>query len=242
MHPLATRLIQIIEKKQSRLAIAADLLSQNELLSLADLLGPEICVLKTHVDILEDYTADFGVKLREIAKKHDFLIFEDRKFADIGRTVSLQYEKGLYHIAEWADLINAHVLPGPGIIEALQEIGRARGRGLLLIAEMSSQGTLAKGSYAKKTVQLGERYPDFVIGFIAQHKLSQNLLTFTPGIGLKSGKDRQGQRYRTIEQAVKRGSDVLIVGREITQATDPLAIAKKIKERIWNVPKSSSSS
>ena len=37
-----------------------------------------------------------------------------RKFADIGHTVIEQYGGGMYKIASWAHLINAHALPGPG--------------------------------------------------------------------------------------------------------------------------------
>lgn len=53
VHPLASKLLQIMEEKQSNLCVSADVTSSEELLQLADLLGPKICVLKTHVDILK---------------------------------------------------------------------------------------------------------------------------------------------------------------------------------------------
>jgi uridine monophosphate synthetase len=45
-----------------------------------------------------------------------------RKFADIGNTVALQYTKGLFRIADWADLVTVHALPGEGILQALEQV------------------------------------------------------------------------------------------------------------------------
>jgi orotidine 5'-phosphate decarboxylase subfamily 1 len=236
LHPLAQKLFKLMEQKKSNLAIALDVIEQKRLLALADLLGPEICTLKTHVDILKDFTPDFGEKLRALAHRHQFLIFEDRKFADIGQTVALQYEQGIYRISEWADLVNAHIVPGPGIIEGLKSVGKPLNRGLLLLAEMSSSGTLAHGDYTKEAVAMGESQEDFVMGFISLRKVSQNpgMIHFTPGVKLNQGSDALGQRYRTIEEILEQNkSDVIIVGRDITHAQEPLSMAKLYRQRAW---------
>ena len=53
---------------------------------------------------------------------HSVICFDYRKFADIGRTVQHQLSSGIYHISRWADLVNAHPLPGPGIIDGLKQV------------------------------------------------------------------------------------------------------------------------
>ena len=37
-----------------------------------------MCMVKTHVDILEDFSQEVVENLTKLAAKHDFLIFEDR--------------------------------------------------------------------------------------------------------------------------------------------------------------------
>lgn len=237
LNTTAQRLCQLIAEKQTNLCLSADVSYAAELLNLADKVGGEICLLKTHVDILSDFTADFIKQLNYLADKHQFLIFEDRKFADIGYTVKQQYSGGIYHIADWADIVNAHTIPGPGVIQGLQEVGLAKKRGLLLLAEMSSVGSLAKGAYTEASLAMAKEYPDFVMGFIAQHQLTENpgLIHMTPGVQSDfTGAEGLGQHYISPEQAImQNGTDIIIVGRGIYQAENPAARAHHYRQSAW---------
>jgi uridine monophosphate synthetase len=182
----AKKLCQIIANKKSNLCVSADVTSAQELLRIAEETGPYICMLKTHIDIISHFSPELIEKLKELAVKFNFLIFEDRKFADIGSTVQAQFSAGIYSISSWSDITNCHIIPGAAIIEGLKAgIKGEKNSGLLLIAEMSSEGNLAIGDYTKKNVELAEneKYKDFVCGFICQHKISNDpaLLHITPG-------------------------------------------------------------
>jgi uridine monophosphate synthetase len=234
-NPTAKKLFRVMEEKKSNLAISADFTRAEELLSFAEKIALEISLLKTHIDILEDFSPHVIEQLKRVAERGKFLLFEDRKFADIGHTVVNQYRGGIYKIAEWADITNAHIVPGPGIIEGLKEVGLPRKRGLLLLAEMSSEGTLAQGNYTQKAVEMALRHDDFVIGFICQKKLTDDprFIHMTPGVQKGANQDALGQRYRTPENAIAAGSDLIIVGRGITGAKDPLTEAQQYKNEAW---------
>ena len=117
-------------------------------------------------------------------------------------------------------------MPGPGIISGLASVGKPLGRGLLLLAEMSTKGSLATGAYTEEAVRMARDHRDFVIGFIAQRRMDgvaaetvdpeEDFLILTPGVGLDSRGDSMGQQYRTPKEVVTdSGCDVIIVGRGI---------------------------
>ncbi|KAF8453488.1 Orotidine 5'-phosphate decarboxylase domain-containing protein [Terfezia claveryi] len=241
IHPtvIGRHLLSIISSKRTNLCLSIDVTSPTKVLDIVGTLAPKICLVKTHIDILTFppdsplSIPEFTSALSSLAKEHNFLIFEDRKFADIGNTVSHQYGGGIYRIADWAHITNAHSLPGEGIIHGLQKVADAlplspqgqpedTARGLLLLEEMSSAGNLFNSSgYRSSTLEMARRNKNFVMGFIAMGK-----------VGITG--DALGQQYKTPEYVIReRGSDVIIVGRGIYESEDMLGTAEEYRRRGW---------
>ncbi len=81
---------------------------------------------------------------------------------------------------KFADIVNASILGGEGIIEALSQVvvkpefpykGQ---RAFIILADMTSKGSLATGFYTQKSVELARLHSSAVIGFIAMKSLADN--------------------------------------------------------------------
>jgi uridine monophosphate synthetase len=124
-HPLSRYLLRLMTLKKSNLCLSADVSTTNQLLYLANAVGPFIVVLKTHYDLINNWdynpTTGTGARLARIARRHGFLIFEDRKFGDIGNTVQLQYTEGTAKIIEWSHITNVNMIPGKAAVDALAD-------------------------------------------------------------------------------------------------------------------------
>lgn len=236
-NPLAKKLLFLMDRKQTTLCLAADLTDAEKILQLAELAGEHIAVLKIHVDIIVNFSSDFITRLQELSKNYNFLIMEDRKFGDIGHTVSLQYRNGIYKIAEWADIVTVHPLPGKGVIDGLKHAlnDLTEIRGIFLVAEMSSEGALTTGNYHSQAVSMSEDI-SLVSGFVCQSNIFSDpgLIQLTPGVKLEKSGDNLGQKYNTPEDVVNSGADLAVVGRGITEATDKLGAVIEYKRQLWN--------
>ncbi|RDA93853.1 hypothetical protein CP533_6353 [Ophiocordyceps camponoti-saundersi (nom. inval.)] len=327
-HPLTRYLLRLMGLKASNLCLSADVSTARELLYIADKVGPSIVVLKTHHDMVSGW--DFhpqtgtGAKLASLARKHGFLIFEDRKFGDIGNTVEMQYTAGSARIIEWAHMTNVNMVPGKASVTSLakaaerwleryhyevrtsvtvgtptaddaedntgeeEEPVRRKGsivsvttvtqqyepansprlaknmaagdeivfpgideapinRGLLILAQMSSEGNFMNADYTRACVEAAREHRDFVMGFVSQESLNSepddDFIHMTPGCqlpphdedpnGALEG-DGKGQQYKTPQNIIGIcGADVIIVGRGILKAGDPQDEAERYRSAAW---------
>ena len=182
-NPLKSYLLRLIAAKKTNLCVSADVNSTSALLRLAEDVGDSICLFKTHADIVDDFGEKTIKGLREISLRKKFLIFEDRKFGDIGSessvdnlchllsyldTVQAQYTRGPLTIASWAHLVNAHMFPGPAIVPALKSAADAAINSL-------RHGVSTEISVGTPTISSeGEEDDDYIDGKVATRRaLSQ---------------------------------------------------------------------
>ena len=216
--------------RRTRVVLAADHTTISEISHTLLQAGPSICMLKTHVDGVVDF--EYTRWMNEViqpAREMGILIFEDRKFADIGHVSKIQM-LGHQRIAAWADIVTAHRISGPDIIDGIHAAWEEMGRrgSILVLAQMSSSENFLDASYTKKTVASCVGLSG-VCGFIGNGSNPMSIsslrdavgpekLILTPGINFDSSQSVMGQRYGHPTEAIRSGADAVIVGSGIIRS------------------------
>lgn len=228
-HFVSKKLLETALAKESNLIASADVTTTQELLELADKVGPHIIALKTHIDIISDFDYQNTIlPLKEIASRHKFLLMEDRKFADIGNTQELQFTSGVFRITDWADFVTSQVIGGFESLDCFKNVG------VVAIIGMSSKGTLTSNNYREEALKVALSHPN-VIGGVSQNPVPEDILLFTPGVNLADSGDGKGQQYNTPEHVFKTlHTDFIIVGRGIYKSDNPETAAATYKNAGWN--------
>lgn len=173
----------------------------------------------------------------------DLRVFLDLKFHDIPNTVA-RAVKASHDMGVW--MINLHISSGSRAIAMARETLDALPPPRPLLMGVTVLTSLAESdleelklpnnpaAWAVHLARTGQKAGlDGVIcsaqevGSI-KSETGSSFLAVTPGIRLPDAQKDDQRRIMTPEDAVRAGSDYLVIGRPITQASDPLAVVEQI--------------
>lgn len=220
-----------------RLIVALDVPNIVTGLDLANRLGSSVSFYKIGLGML---TGGGLALANELKQEHGKRIFLDMKFFDIGATV----EAAVRGIAQYnIDFLTVH--GDPHVVKAAKQGAAGSNMKILAVTILTSldRDDLDRSMYKSGDVQdlvverAGRAFDAGADGVIASPQEagliralpeSEGRLIVTPGVR-PAGADKGDQkRITTPAQAIANGSDHIVVGRPIWQATDPRAAAEAI--------------
>jgi orotidine-5'-phosphate decarboxylase len=220
-----------------KIFVACDISSQKEILDLLDLIHEDISGIKIGLQYITQRSPD---DIRELSKFKK-PIFYDGKFYDIKNTL-VESVKSLKSLN--VNYATVHLLNG---LDALKEANKAAQEinlnllGVSVLTSFNDEDLESLGFNNKVENQVKILIKVAVdanlYGVICSpleikmiKKIAPNLKCFTPGIRMRDVKNDQ-KRTMSANEAIKEGSDCLIIGRPITRG-DP---KKNIKDILLSI-------
>jgi orotidine-5'-phosphate decarboxylase len=218
--------------------VALDFSSAEEATALVERLDPKLCGLKVGKELF----VAAGPSVVSDLVESGFEVFLDLKFHDIPNTVASAC-KAAARLG--VCMLNVHASGGRNMMTAARETLEAEHRRPLLIA-VTVLTSLAEadilevglaGSAADNVMRLARlTHACGLDGVVCSAReaaalradLPRAFKLVTPGIRLPSAAADDQQRIVTPLEAVKLGSDYLVIGRPITRAAEPIAVLQAI--------------
>ena len=219
--------------------VALDFPAAEPALALAGRLSPELCRLKVGKELF----TRCGPGLVESLHGKGFDVFLDLKFHDIPNTVAGAI-RAAAELGVW--MVNVHAGGGRRMLEAARDALAPLDNKPLLIAvtvlTSMSDDDLAEMGYtetaAQRVMRLAALTEDCGLdGVVCSAMEATQLRTargdrfclVTPGIRMAGDAAGDQRRVVTPVDAVKNGSDYLVIGRSVTAAADPLMALQRIQ-------------
>ena len=179
----------------------------------------------------------------EKMKKFGLPIFLDLKLHDIPNTVK-QSLKNVLSLEP--DFLTVHLSGGYRMIETLQDIKKqTKIIGVSLLTSLDNEDlknmgiNLKSNEFVEHLVKIGVNAGIDGIVSSAQEvdnlkKKFNDLIFVTPGIRLSSDKTDDQKRTKSPRSAIASGSDLLVIGRPITESKNPVSSINEIINNIEN--------
>ncbi len=228
---------------EPRIIVALDYADPGAADALVERLDPGLCRLKVGSELFTRAGPDWVAGCME----RGFEVFLDLKFHDIPRTAAASCRCAA-ELGVW--MVNVHALGGSRMLEAARSaVDQASGARpyLLAVTVLTSLGDddLAELGVGHTAAGLAERMAGLAAasgcdGVVCSAREAQKLrrhhgdafVLVTPGIRPSTGAADDQRRTLEPEEAVAAGADYLVVGRPVTEASDPVAALAGLAERV----------
>lgn len=225
-----------------KVIVALDYAEAKDALSFVEKVDPRFCNLKVGKEL---FTAAGPALVEKLVNK-DFRVFLDLKFHDIPNTVAKACTAAA-KLGVW--IVNVHASGGPKMMSAAAEAlsycqNRPKLIAVTVLTSMDDDELKAIGintTAAMQVERLAKLAKDCGLdGVVASARevpiirtfASRPFLTVTPGIRPAGSDIGDQKRIMTPGEAIRAGSDYLVIGRPITKASDPLEALEKINAEI----------
>ncbi|MEP6657892.1 MAG: orotidine-5'-phosphate decarboxylase [Betaproteobacteria bacterium] len=236
-----------VRSAHPRVIVALDFANPMHALGLADRLDPRHCALKVGKEM---FVVAGPEPVRWMVER-GFRVFLDLKFHDIPHTVA-QACAAATRLGVW--MLNVHAAGGSAMMHAAREaVDRTAAEGgrpvplliavtvLTSLADADMRELHITGDAAGHSLHLAQlsaaRHLDGVVCSAVEApalraSLPAGFKLVTPGIRPAGSAADDQARIITPERAIANGADYLVVGRPITQASDPVAALARINASI----------